>query len=104
MLGRPTAYTNEAVFLFLSTAIVYFSIPLTRTPGGEDYRETFRVANDVAQATFNPFAAFLPAMAVYVLITLIIFFFFGLVNRALNRHLSPSQRGPGLRFRPNFIR
>ncbi len=98
------AYTNEATFLFLSTTLVYASIPVTTRPGGADYKDVFRLAVDKAEETFNPFFAYLPAMGLFVVMSLGIFFVFGLVNRYLNRHLNPSQRGPGLRFRPNFIR
>lgn len=98
------AYTNEAVFLFLGTTAVYASLPLTRRPDSADYRDIFRVAADVEKLTFNPFAAYLPAMAVFVCLTLMIFFVFGMVNQYLNRHLGEQGQVPRLKFRPNFIR
>ncbi|MGB0786261.1 MAG: ABC transporter permease subunit [Alphaproteobacteria bacterium] len=98
------AYTNEAIFLFLSTALVYASIPVTTRPGGANYKDVLVTANDIMEKSFNPFAAYLPAMAVFVVLTLIIFFFFGLVNAHLNRHLVRVGDRPRLSFRPNFIR
>ncbi len=98
------AYTNEAMFLFLSTALVYATIPVTSRPGGANVKDVMVTANDVMETTFNPFAAYLPAMAVFIVLSLLIFFLFGLVNRRLNRHLGAAGTRPRLRFRPNFIR
>ena len=98
------AYTNEAAFLFLSTTLVYASLPLIKKPGGGDYRDVFRVAVDVAHLTFNPFVSFVPAMILFVVMSLGIFFVFGLVNDQLNRHLNQNGRKSRLRFRPHLIR
>ena len=98
------AYTNEVTVLFLSTALVYASIPVTTRPGGANYKDAFILSVDKAEETFNPFFAYLPAMAVFVVMTLGIFFVFGLVNDYLNRHLTDKSARPRLRFRPNFIR
>lgn len=98
------AYTNEAVFLFLSTTLVYASLPVIKYRGWGEVKDVFALAKDQAESNFDPFFAYPPAMLLFVLMTLCIFFVFGLVNRRLNRHLSPSQPRPRLRFRPNFIR
>jgi polar amino acid transport system permease protein len=77
------SYTNEAIFLFHATALVFFSsFPAWRQEGDALY-----YANYFADKTFNPFIPY-PIIAVYfVTFTLILTLVFGLVNRRLNRHL-----------------
>lgn len=93
------AYTNEAIFLFHATTLVYFSgFPAWRQKGDALY-----YANYFADKTFNPFVPY-PILAVYfILVTLLIVGGFGLVNRRLNRHV-PSDRRQKLKIRPNLIR
>jgi polar amino acid transport system permease protein len=97
-LGWP-AYTNEAIFLFHSTTLVFFSgFPATRQMGDALYYASY-----FADKTFNPFVPY-PILAVYfILLTLAIAGLFGLVNRRLNRHL-PANRKSALRARPQFAR
>lgn len=92
------AYTNEAIFLFHATTLVFFSgFPTWRQQGDALY-----YARYFADKTFNPFVPY-PILALYfILLTLVIIGLFGLVNRRLNRHL-PGQAKP-LRVRPNLIR
>lgn len=91
------AYTNEAIFLFHATALVFFSgFPALKQRGDALY-----YANYFADKTFNPFIPY-PIVAFYfILVTLLIIGCFGLINRRLNRHL-PS--APKLRYRPQIIR
>ena len=93
------AYTNEAIFLFHATTLVFFSgFPTWRQQGDALY-----YANYFADKTFNPFIPY-PIVAFYfILLTLILIGSFGLVNRRLNRHL-PKERRARLKFRPNLIR
>ena len=93
------SYTNEAIFLFHATALVFFSsFPAWRQQGDALY-----YANYFAEQTFNPFVAY-PIAAVYFIIgTVGIIWVFGAINRRLNRHLEPGQR-VRLRLRPQFIR
>ena len=92
------AYTNEAIFLFHATTLVFFSgFPTTRQMGDALY-----YANYLADKTFNPFIAY-PIVAFYfILLTLAIIGVFGLINRRLNRHLPGETRK--LRYRPQIIR
>ncbi|MEL6978338.1 MAG: amino acid ABC transporter permease [Pseudomonadota bacterium] len=97
-LGWP-AYTNEAVFLFHATALVYFSgFPARRQEGDALY-----YANYLVEKTFNPFVAYPIAAGLFILATLVILGVFGAVNRRLNRHLAPAAR-PRLAWRPVWIR
>lgn len=93
------AYTNEAIFLFHATTLVYFSgFPAFQQKGDALYYATYFAAK-----TFNPFIAY-PVIAVcFVGLTLLVISVFGVVNRRLNRHLPSAQRGR-IRLRPPLIR
>ena len=71
------AYTNEAIFLFQATTLVFFSgFPTWRQQGDALY-----YANYFADKTFNPFIPY-PIIAFYfILLTLTIIGLFGLVNK-----------------------
>ncbi|MEO1292001.1 MAG: ABC transporter permease subunit [Pseudomonadota bacterium] len=93
------SYTNEAIFLFHATTLVFFSgFPAWRQEGDALY-----YANYLAEKTFNPFVPYPIAAAFFILATLGIIGLFGLVNGRLNRHLTPERR-PRLRYRPQLIR
>ncbi|MEM9755499.1 MAG: ABC transporter permease subunit [Pseudomonadota bacterium] len=92
-------YTNEAIFLFHATTLVFFS----SFPAFQQKGDALYYAQYFADRTFNPFVPY-PIVAVYfVLVTLLIIWGFGAVNRRLNRHL-PSEARPGIRYRPTLIR
>ena len=95
-LGWP-GYTNEALFLFHATTLVFFSgFPAWRQQGDALY-----YANYFADKTFNPFVAY-PIVAVYfILLSLVLIWGFGQVNRRLNRHMPGATK---LRYRPQIIR
>ncbi|MFV0408363.1 MAG: ABC transporter permease [Paracoccus sp. (in: a-proteobacteria)] len=92
------AYTNEAIFLFHATTLVFFSsFPAFAQKGDSLYYGSY-----FAERTFNPFVAY-PIVAVYfILLTLTLISLFGVVNRRLNRHLPGAARK--IRYRPNLIR
>ena len=92
------AYTNEAIFLFHATTLVFFSgFPAVRQQGDALY-----YANYFADKTFNPFIPY-PIVAIYfVLLTLAIIGLFNVANRRLNRHLP--QAAKPMRYRPQLVR
>ena len=93
------AYTNEAIFLFHSTTLVFFS----GFPAFQQRGDALYYANYFADKTFNPFIPY-PIVAVYfICLTLLIIGAFGLANRHLNRHL-PSNMRAKIRLRPQLIR
>ncbi len=93
------SYTNEAIFLFHATTLVFFSsFPAWRQKGDALY-----YANYLAEKTFNPFISYPIAAGYFILLTLVIIFAFSLVNRRLNRHVAPEKR-TRLKFRPQLIR
>lgn len=93
------AYTNEAIFLFHATTLVFFSgFPALQQRGDALY-----YARYFADKTFNPFVPYPILAGYFILLTLVIIGVFSLVNTRLNRHL-PQDRRPKLRIRPQVIR
>lgn len=93
------AYTNEAIFLFHATTLVFFSgFPTWRKQGDALY-----YANYFVDKTFNPFIPY-PILAFYfVLLTFVIILAFGAANRYLNRHL-PQDARRRIKYRPQLMR
>ncbi len=93
------SYTNEAIFLFQSTTLVFFSgFPALSQQGDALY-----YANYFADKTFNPFIPY-PIVAFYfVMLTLGVIWLFGRINRHLNRHLPQNIRSR-IRLRPQLVR
>ncbi len=93
------AYTNEAIFLFHSTTLVFFS----GFPAWQQRGDALYYANYFADKTFNPFIPY-PILAMYfILVTLVIIWTMGRIGRRLNRHL-PQEARRKFRFRPQVIR
>ena len=93
------AYTNEAIFLFHATALVFFS----SFPAWQQRGDALYYASYFADKTFNPFVPYPILAGYFVILTLIIVWIFGAINKRLNRHL-PSDTRSRLRIRPNLIR
>ncbi len=93
------SYTNEAIFLFHATTLVFFS----GFPAWQQRGDALYYARYFADKTFNPFIPYPILAGYFILATLGIIAVFGLVNRRLNRHLSPEEK-PGLRLRINLLR
>jgi len=93
------AYTNEGIFLFHSTTLVFFSgFPAWQQRGDALYYASF-----FADKTFNPFVPY-PILAFYfILLTLLIITILGRIGKRLNRHL-PQNEKPKFKFRPQIIR
>ncbi|HMO07434.1 MAG TPA: ABC transporter permease subunit [Paracoccaceae bacterium] len=93
------AYTNEAIFLFHATTLVYFS----GFPAFQQRGDALYYAKYFNDKTFNPFIPY-PIVAFYfILLTLLLIWGFGLINRRLNRHL-PQEVRAKIRLRPQVIR
>jgi His/Glu/Gln/Arg/opine family amino acid ABC transporter permease subunit len=92
------AYTNEAIFLFHATTLVFFSgFPAVKQQGDALY-----YANYFADKTFNPFVPYPIVAGYFILLTLVIIGLFNLANRRLNRHMPHEARR--IRYRPQLIR
>ncbi|MEM8553894.1 MAG: ABC transporter permease subunit [Pseudomonadota bacterium] len=93
------AYTNEAIFLFHATTLVYFSgFPAWRQQGDALYYASY-----FADRTFNPFIPYPIVAGYFVVLTLILIYAFGRANKRLNRHLAPESR-PRLKIRMQLVR
>ncbi|EAR49432.1 His/Glu/Gln/Arg/opine family ABC transporter, permease protein [Oceanicola granulosus HTCC2516] len=92
------AYTNEAIFLFHATTLVFF----TGFPARQQKGDALYYASYFADKTFNPFVPY-PILALYfIAVTLGIIALMGHINRRLNRHLPQAQRSRA-RFRPGTL-
>lgn len=92
------AYTNEAIFLFHATTLVFFA----GFPAFQQRGDSLYYASYFAGQTFNPFVAYPIVAAYFVLATLALIGLFGIVNRRLNRHMPGALQR--LKYRPNMIR
>ncbi|QBX99584.1 ABC transporter permease subunit [Rhodophyticola sp. CCM32] len=93
------SYTNEAIFLFHVTTLVYFS----GFPAFQQKGDALYYAQYFADRTFNPFVPYPIVAGYFVMLTLCIILLFGVINGRLNRHL-PSETRSRIRYRPNLIR
>jgi polar amino acid transport system permease protein len=93
------AYTNEAIFLFHATTLVFFS----GFPAFQQKGDALYYANYFADKTFNPFVPYPIVAGYFILLTLTVIAAFGLANKYLNRHL-PQEARRKLRYRPQIIR
>jgi len=93
------AYTNEAIFLFHSTTLVFFS----GFPAFQQRGDALYYASYFADKTFNPFIPYPIVAGYFILLTLILIWGMGAVNKRLNRHL-PSNLAGKIRLRPQVIR
>lgn len=93
------AYTNEAIFLFHATTLVFFS----GFPAWQQRGDALYYAKYFADKTFNPFVPYPIVAGYFIALTLVVIAVFGLVNRRLNRHLPPERR-TRLKLRARLIR
>lgn len=92
------SYTNEAIFLFHATTLVFFS----GFPAFQQKGDSLYYASYFADKTFNPFVAYPIVAGYFILCTLILIGLFGIVNRRLNRHLPGAARR--MKYRPQLVR
>jgi len=76
------AYTNEVVFLFHATALIYFTLPVI---GGQ--QDLMNKAGELFERDYNVFLHYSVAALYFLAISLVIFYAFGLVYRHLMRHM-----------------
>jgi len=93
------SYTNEAIFLFHATALVFFS----SFPAWQQKGDALYYANYFAEKTFNPFVAYPIVGAYFIAASLLLIWAARAISGRLNRHLSRDAR-PKLKIRPQFIR
>jgi His/Glu/Gln/Arg/opine family amino acid ABC transporter permease subunit len=89
------AYTNEVVFLFHATALIYFTLPVIN-----DQKDLMNKAGELFERDYNAFLHFSVAALYFLLISLAIFAVFGLIYRRLMRHMPQT---PRLRLAPRWL-
>ena len=93
------AYTNEAIFMFHATTLVFFS----SFPSLQQKGDALYYAQYFADKTFNPFVPYPILAGYFILLTLVVITFYGMINKYLNRHLPQTQQRR-LKIRPQVIR
>lgn len=76
------AYTNEVVFLFHATALVYFTLPVIG-----DQKDLMNKAGELFKRDYNAFLHYSVTALYFLVISLAVFWAFGLIYRRLMRHL-----------------
>ena len=74
-------YTNEAVFLFHSTALVYLALPVI-----DQQKDIMNKAGELFEQDYNIFLHFGVAALYFLVLSLVFFWLFGLAQKRLNRH------------------
>lgn len=92
------AYTNEVIFLFHATALVYFALPVI-----DQQKDLMNKATELFQRDYNVFLHFSVAALYFLAISLTVFAVFGFIYRRLMRHttLDLPRR---VRFAPRYLR
>lgn len=93
------AYTNEVVFLFHATALVYLTLPIIG-----DQRDIMNTARYLFERDYNAFLHFSVAGLYFLVISLIIFFVFARIYERMMRHITIKAEKPKLRFAPKYVR
>ncbi|MBU1174287.1 MAG: ABC transporter permease subunit [Alphaproteobacteria bacterium] len=93
------AYTNEVVFLFHATTLVYFTLPVIN-----EQKDLMNKAGELFERDYNAFLHFSVAALYFLAISLAIFFLSNLVYRRLMHHLGPAEAKPRVRFAPKYLR
>ncbi|PCI03161.1 MAG: amino acid ABC transporter permease [Hyphomicrobiales bacterium] len=93
------SYTNEAIFLFHGTTLVFFS----GFPAWQQKGDALYYANYFAEKTYNPFISYPIAALYFIIFTILIIALFGAINTRLNRHINPAEC-PKIKYRPQMIR
>lgn len=91
------AYTNEMVFLFHATSLVYFTLPVIN-----EQKDLMNKAGELFERDYNVFLHFSVAGLYFLLVSIVIFWLAGLVHKRLNQHITG--RVARISFRPKYIR
>lgn len=89
------AYTNEVVFLFHATALIYFTLPVI-----DSQKDLMNMAGELFERDYNAVLHYSVAALYFLCISMVIFFVFGLVYRRLMRHMP---QAPRIRFAPRWM-
>jgi polar amino acid transport system permease protein len=91
------AYTNEMVFLLHATTLVYFTLPVIN-----EQKDLMNKAGELFERDYNVFLHFSVAALYFLLISILIFWLAGLMQKHLNRHITGASSP--LSFKPKYLR
>ncbi len=91
------AYTNEMVFLFHATTLVYFTLPVIN-----EQKDLMNKSGELFERDYNVFLHFSVAALYFLGISILIFWLAARVHARLNQHLTG--RAAKISFKPNYIR
>jgi len=92
------AYTNEVVFLFHGTAIVYFTLPVIN-----EQKDLTNKAGELFERDYNIFLHFSVAGLYFLVISIAIFYISKLIYSRLTRHIRVDSKST-MNFKPNYMR
>ena len=93
------AYTNEVVFLFHATALVYFTLPVI-----DEQKDLLNKAGELFEGDYSAFLHYSVAALYFLTISMVIFFISGILYRRMMRHMRPMEMRPRIRFAPKYVR
>lgn len=92
------AYTNEVVFLFHATALVYFTLPVIN-----EQKDIMNKAGELFEKDYNAFLHYSVAALYFLVISVVIFYVAGLIYKRLTAHLNTDEPAK-LKLKPNYMR
>ncbi|GGA44423.1 ABC transporter permease [Pelagibacterium lentulum] len=93
------AYTNEVVFLFHATALVYLTLPVIG-----NQRDLMMTARNLFERDYNAFLHFSVAGLYFLAISMVLFFISGRIYERMMHHINVRETKPRLRFAPKYVR
>ncbi len=91
------AYTNEMVFLFHATTLIYFTLPVIN-----EQKDLMNKAGELFERDYNVFLHFGVAALYFLSISILIFWVAGMIQRHLNKHITGAKTR--LWFKPKYLR
>ena len=92
------AYTNEIVFLFHATALIYFTLPVIN-----EQKDIMNKAGELFENDYNVFLHFSVAALYFLVLSMAIFYGSNLIYKRLTRHLAKTE-DKKIKLKPNYIR
>ncbi len=92
------AYTNEVVFLFHATALVYFTLPVIN-----EQKDLMNKSGELFEKDYNAFLHYSVAALYFLTISIVIFYISSLIYKQLTAHLRADE-SEKLKFKPQYIR
>lgn len=92
------AYTNEVVFLFHATALVYFTLPVI----GQQ-KDLMNKAGELFERDYDLFLHFSVAALYFLVVSITIFRASAWMYARMTAHLNPAARAP-MKLRPQYVR